>query len=121
MTYEFWLPLSVIVTVALAVPLLFHLSRHLGERSGRPAPRQDDVYESGVSTPLKDSFERFNIRYYLVAIIFVIFDVEILFMFPWAVTLRDLGLFGLIEMFVFMGLLLAGLIYVYRKKALQWT
>ena len=119
MAYEFWLPLSVVVTVALAVPLLFHLSRHLGERS-RGAARQDDVYESGVSQPHKDSFERFNIRYYLVAIIFVIFDVEILFMFPWAVTLRDLGLFGLIEMFVFMGLLLAGLIYLYRKKALQW-
>ena len=120
MAYEFWLPLTVIVTVALAVPFLFHLSRRLGH-SKRGTSRQDDVYESGVSTPLKDSFERFNIKYYLVAIIFVIFDVEILFMFPWAVTLRDLGWFGLIEMFVFMGLLLAGLIYVYQKKALKWN
>jgi NADH-quinone oxidoreductase subunit A len=120
MRYEFWLPLSVIIFVTLAVPLLFHLSRRLGNlKTG--TQRQDDVYESGVSTPFKDSFERFNIKYYLVAIIFVIFDVEILFMFPWAVTLRDLGLFGLIEMFVFMGLLLAGLIYIYRKKALKWT
>lgn len=120
MAYEFWLPLSVIIVVTLAVPILFHLSRRLGE-SKEGNLRQDDVYESGVSTPFKDSFERFNIKYYLVAIIFVIFDVEILFMFPWAVTLRDLGLFGLIEMFVFMGLLLAGLIYIYRKKALKWT
>ncbi len=120
MSYEFWLPMSVIITVALAVPFLFHLSRHLG-RSGKHTPRQQSVYESGVSTPVKDSFERFNIKYYLVAIIFVIFDVEILFMFPWAVNLRELGLFGLIEMFVFMGLLLAGLIYIYWKKALTWT
>jgi len=118
--YEFWLPLGVILAVTAAVPLLFHLSRKLN-RYPYGGERQGDVYESGVSEPHKDSFERFNIRYYLVAIIFVIFDVEILFMFPWAVTLRKLGVFGLIEMFVFMGLLLAGLVYLYRKKALKWT
>jgi NADH-quinone oxidoreductase subunit A len=120
MNYGFWLPAAVIAVVTFAVPLLFHLARRLG-RSKAGTRRQGDVYESGVSAPYKDSFERFNIKYYLVAIIFVIFDVEILFMFPWAVTLRDLGLFGLIEMFVFMGLLLAGLIYIYRKKALRWN
>lgn len=120
MAYEFWLPFSVIIVVSLAIPFLFHLSRHLG-RHDKHTARQKSVYESGVSTPVKDSFERFNIKYYLVAIIFVLFDVEILFMFPWAVNLRELGLFGLIEMFVFMGLLLAGLIYIYWKKALKWT
>lgn len=119
MSYEFWLPLTVILIVTIAIPFLFHLSRYLGHYQEK-AGHQGEVYESGVSTPYKDSFERFNIKYYLVAIIFVIFDVEILFMFPWAVTLRELGWFGLIEMFVFMGLLLAGLIYIYRKKALAW-
>lgn len=121
MDYQFWLPLFVILFVAVAVPILFHLSRHLGQKGGKTGEHQLEVYECGVCTPIGDSHQRFNVRYYLVAIVFVIFDVEILFMFPWAVNLRALGSFGLYEMLAFMGLLIVGLIYFYQKKALQWT
>lgn len=63
---------------------------------------------------------RFSVKFYLVAILFVLFDVEIIFMFPWAVNVRELGFFGLFEMFTFMLLLLGGLIYIYKIKALKW-
>jgi len=81
----------------------------------------NQTYESGIKKTYKDSFERFNIKYYFVAIIFIIFDVLIFFLFPWAVTLRDTDLLGLVEMFIFMTLLLAVLIYIYKKGALKWS
>lgn len=120
MNYNFYLPLTLILTLAVLIPFLFHLSRYIGEKSNSNKAI-NQTYESGVNKTYKDSFERFNIKYYLVAIIFVIFDVEILFMFPWAVTLRETGLFGLVEMFAFMFLLVAGLIYIYKKGALKWN
>jgi len=108
-----------ILSIAILLPILLHLTKNLG-----PQPHSNEAknqtYESGVPTPVGDSFERFSVKYYLVAIIFILFDVEVVFMLPWAVNLRDLGMFGLIEMFTFMGLLIAGLIYVYKKGALQW-
>ena len=63
---------------------------------------------------------RFDVRYYLIAILFIVFDLEIAFVYPWALVFRDLGVFGLIEMGVFLGLLLIGFIYVWKKGALEW-
>ncbi|MEA1917064.1 MAG: NADH-quinone oxidoreductase subunit A [Campylobacterota bacterium] len=120
MNSNFHISLTIILVLTALIPFLFHLSRYLGEKSAQ-SKSINEVYESGIRKTYKDSFERFNIKYYLVAIIFVIFDVEILFMFPWAVTLRQTGLLGLVEMFTFMGLLLAGLIYIYKKGALKWS
>ncbi len=120
MNYNFYLPLIIILILTVSIPFLFHLSRYIGEIS-KSNQAINQSYESGIKKTYKDSFERFNIKYYLVAIIFVLFDVEILFMFPWAVTLRQTGLFGLFEMFTFMALLLAGLIYIYKKGALKWS
>ena len=120
MDYNFYLPLTVILILTVMIPFLFHLSRYVGEKS-KQTTSINETYESGVKKTYKDSFERFNIKYYLVAIIFVLFDVEILFMFPWAVTLRETNLLGLFEMFTFMFLLLAGLIYIYKKGALKWN
>jgi NADH-quinone oxidoreductase subunit A len=109
----------IILTIGVALPILLHFTRHLG-----PHPQsnkaKDQTYESGVPISTGDSFERFSVKYYLVAIIFILFDVEVVFMLPWAVNLRDLGFFGMMEMFTFMALLIAGLIYVYKKGALQW-
>ena len=119
MEYNFYLPLIVIIVLTITIPFLFHLSRYLGEKS-KDSDSLNQTYECGIKKTYKDSFERFNIKFYLVAIIFVIFDVEILFMFPWAVTLRDTNLLGLAEMFTFMFLLLGGLIYIYKKGALKW-
>jgi len=95
-----------------------HFTRYLG-----PAYQNENknsVYESGIRKPLGDTTNRFGIKFYLVAILFVLFDVEIVFIFAWAVNVRELGMFGLVEMFIFMGLLIAGLLYIYRKKALEW-
>lgn len=77
------------------------------------------AFESGVEV-IGNARQPFSIKYFLVAILFVIFDVEVIFMYPWAVNFREMGFQGLIEMFIFMGLLLLGFIYVIKKKALNW-
>ena len=77
-------------------------------------------FESGIEV-IGNARQPFSIKYFLVAILFVIFDIEVIFMYPWAVNFREFGLQGLIEMFVFMGLLLLGFIYIIKKKALNWN
>lgn len=76
-------------------------------------------FESGIEV-IGNARQPFSIKYFMVAILFVIFDIEVIFMYPWAVNFREFGLAGLLEMFVFMGLLLLGFIYVIKKKALNW-
>ena len=78
-----------------------------------------EPYECGIE-PLTDARDRYSIRYYLIAMLFVIFEIETVFMFPWAVMLDRLGLFGLIEMLVFLFLLVAGYAYAGQKGALEW-
>jgi NADH-quinone oxidoreductase subunit A len=70
--------------------------------------------------PVKSARERFSVKFYLVAMLFIIFDIEIVFMYPWAVKFRELGLFGLVEMLVFIGILLVGYLYIWKKGALRW-
>jgi len=77
-------------------------------------------YECGIE-PETDARDRYSVRYYLVAMLFVIFDVETVFMFPWAVIMDELALFGLIEMLVFLFILVVGYMYAWRKGALDWT
>ncbi len=77
------------------------------------------AFESGVEV-IGNARQPFSIKYFMVAILFVIFDIEVIFMYPWAVNFREFGLSGLIEMFIFMGLLLLGFIYVIKRKALEW-
>lgn len=77
------------------------------------------AFESGVEV-IGNARQPFSIKYFMVAILFVIFDIEVVFMYPWAVNFREFGLSGLIEMFVFMALLLLGFIYVIKRKALEW-
>ncbi|MEN8145743.1 MAG: NADH-quinone oxidoreductase subunit A [Gemmatimonadota bacterium] len=85
----------------------------------RPTPAKARAYESGMD-PLGDTRERYSIKFYIVAMLFIVFDIETIFFIPWAVVYRSLGLFGLIEMLVFMAVLAAGLAYAWRKGALQW-
>ena len=108
-----------IAALVILLPLLFHLTKYLGTSSDNV--RKNEPVEGGIRLTHKDSFDGFNVKFFLVGIIFLIFDVEVLFMFPWALNIRELGLFALIEMFVFMGLLIAGLVYVYRSGILKWT
>lgn len=77
------------------------------------------AYECGIE-PTGDAHLRFDIKFYLVAIIFLLFDVEALFLFPWAVVFSELGLFGFVEMFMFIIILVIGLLYVWKKGALKW-
>ena len=81
---------------------------------------KSEPYECGIE-PLTDARDRYSVRYYLVAMLFVIFDVETVFMFPWAVIMDELALFGLIEMLVFLFILVIGYVYAWRKGALDWA
>ena len=76
-------------------------------------------YESGMN-PYGEGTRRMPVRFYLIAVLFILFDIEVVFFLPWAVTFRKLGLFGLIEMFVFIAILLVGYVYAWRKGALEW-
>jgi NADH-quinone oxidoreductase subunit A len=89
-------------------------------RPVRPQEQKYLVYESGVD-PVGSGWSQSQIRYYIYALLFVMFDVEAVFIFPWATRLEAYGTFGLIEMLVFVGILALGLLYAWRKKVLQWV
>ena len=88
-------------------------------RPHRPYPSKLSTYECG-ETPIGDTRVRFNIRFYVVALIFLIFDVEVVFLFPWATVYKNLGWFAFTEMLVFLGILFVGYAYVWRKGDLEW-
>ena len=92
----------------------------VGVKPRNPTPVKMETYESGMRT-IGGSWIRFNFRYYYFALLFVIFDVEVVFLFPWAVYLDKLKLFGLIEMGIFIMILMVGYAYAWRKKALEWS
>jgi NADH-quinone oxidoreductase subunit A len=85
----------------------------------RPDPEKLSPYECGFEA-FEDARMKFDVRYYLVAILFILFDLEIAFLFPWAVVLRDIGYFGFMAMLVFLAILVVGFIYEWKKGALEW-
>ena len=85
----------------------------------RPDPEKLSPYECGFEA-FEDARMKFDVRYYLVAILFILFDLEIAFLFPWAVVLRDIGNFGFVAMLVFLAILVVGFIYEWKKGALEW-
>ena len=102
---------TVFAVIALAVPAV--LGPH------RPTKARLEPYESGM-LPYSDARRRFPVQYYVIAVLFILFDIEVIFLYPWAVMLRQLKLFGLIEMAVFLAILLIGYLYIWRKCALDW-
>jgi len=84
-----------------------------------PSVNKEKTYECGIE-PLEDSRIQFDIKYYLYALLFLIFDVEAVFLFPWAITFNKLGLFALVEAFIFILILVLGLVYAWKKDALKW-
>ena len=113
------------LTVAIfggAAVLLVVLMLGLGGllRPSRPQPQKYIAYESGVD-PVGTGWSQSQIRYYIFALLFVMFDVEVVFIFPWAVRLEELGVFGLVEMIVFIVILALGLVYAWRKQVLRWV
>ena len=93
------------------------LSQFIGPR--KPSPEKSAPYECGMP-PVGDARERQSVKFYLVAMIFLLFDIEVAFLYPWAMALRDLGWSGFLQVVLFMTLLLFGYIYVWRKGALDW-
>ncbi|NSL52077.1 NADH-quinone oxidoreductase subunit A [Calidifontibacillus erzurumensis] len=89
-------------------------------RPYNPIDEKRTTYESGLD-PFHDSRVQFNVRYYIFALMFVIFDVETVFLYPWAVAYDKLGIFALIEMLIFVVMLIIGLVYAWKKKVLKWT
>jgi NADH-quinone oxidoreductase subunit A len=108
--------LFLIVATGIGIALII-VGNVLGPK--RPGADKLSPYECGFSA-FEDARMRFDVRYYLVAILFIVFDLEIAFVFPWALVFRELGAFGLVEMGVFLSLLVIGFIYVWKKGALEW-
>jgi NADH-quinone oxidoreductase subunit A len=117
-----YLPVLIFLIVAAALAaLLLGLGTSLGRFFARFPKDRDKLspYECGFEA-FEDSRVRFDVRYYLVAILFIVFDLEIAFLFPWAVALNRIGLFGLIAMGIFLAILIVGFIYEWKKGALEW-
>ena len=113
-----YLPILVFLAVAIVLALLFVIGAMLVAKQN-PDNEKLSPYECGFE-PFEDSRGQFDVRFYLVAILFIIFDLEVAFLFPWAVTLGDIGLFGFWSMVVFLGVLTVGFVYEWRKGALEW-
>ncbi len=113
-----YVPIAILVLLSIALALVVVILGHsFGPR--RPNRRKAMPYESGM-TPYGQGARRISIRYYLVAVLFILFDVEVVFFLPWAVVFKQLKVFGLIEMGVFILILLVGYFYAWKKGALEW-
>ncbi|KPK01420.1 MAG: NADH-quinone oxidoreductase [Nitrospira bacterium SG8_35_4] len=113
-----YFPVAILVLVAIMIglgALVFGLLL----RPRRPYAQKLTPYESG-NPPVGDSRHRFSIKFYIIAMLFVVFDVEAVFLYPWAVAYDKLGLFGLVEMMLFIFILLIGYVYVWKKGAFDW-
>jgi NADH-quinone oxidoreductase subunit A len=115
-----FVPILVMVVLStLLAGLVILISVIFGPRRRAKASRKLAPYESGM-TAIGVGQRRFPVRFYLIAVLFILFDIEIIFFFPWAVAFRQLGLFGLIEMLVFIAILLVGYVWLWKKGALEW-
>ena len=108
--------LFVIAAIAFGASTIAMSALIVPQRRGR---EKDSAYECGVD-PVGDARARFNIKFYLVAVLFILFDIEAVFLYPWAVAFKQLGAYGLIEMMLFILILLVGYLYLLKKRALEW-
>jgi len=113
-----YLPVAIFIGVALAIGLALMASAFL-IAIRRPDAEKLSAYECGFDA-FDDARMHFDIRFYLVAILFIIFDLEVAFLFPWAISLKEVGIFGFWSMMVFLGILTIGFVYEWRKGALEW-
>lgn len=116
--FETWFPIAFQFFLAAVIGIaMFTVSALLGKRQDTKV--KGEPYESGIK-PETDARQRFPVKFYLVALLFIVFDLETVFLFPWAVNFKMLGLFGLIEMGVFIVILLVGYVYIVKKGAIKW-
>jgi NADH-quinone oxidoreductase subunit A len=115
---EHFLPVVVFLLLGIAVGAgMLIFSRILRPRN--PYPQKLITYESGI-TPFMDAQQKFSIRYYIIAMLFLIFDIEAVFLYPWAVAYDHIGLYGFVEMVIFIAILVVGYVYAWKKGALEW-
>jgi NADH-quinone oxidoreductase subunit A len=113
-----WFPILVTILIVGIVCTVFVTANSiLGPR--RPSDVKSEPFECG-NPPSGNAFGRFSVRFYLTALLFLVFDVEVIFLYPWAVELRRLGMFGLVEALIFIAILFVGLIYAWQRGALDW-
>ena len=113
-----YLPIVIFIGVCLAIGLALLLSAFI-LAIRRPDPEKLSAYECGFEA-FDDARMKFDVRFYLVAILFIIFDLEVAFLFPWAISLKEVGVFGFWSMMLFLAILTIGFIYEWRKGALEW-
>jgi NADH-quinone oxidoreductase subunit A len=113
-----YLPILLFIGIALGMGVVMVVASYIVARQ-RPDSEKVSAYECGFEA-FDDARSKFDVRFYLVAILFIIFDLEVAFLFPWAIALGDIGLFGFWSMVVFLGLLTIGFIYEWKKGALEW-
>jgi len=114
-----WFPVLIQILIAVAVAgAMIGLSALLGQRVKDPVKSQP--YESGMR-PVGTARERFTVKFYLVAMVFIVFDIEAIFLYPWAVIYRQFKLFAFFEMLLFIGLVLCGFYYIWKKGVLKWS
>ncbi len=118
MTTELVLSAIALFGIAVVIPIIMVATTVFGPKAGGEA--KNDPYESGIKRMIGLAEQKFSVKFYLLAILFLLFDIEAVFMYPWAVSLRSLGWFGFTEMVVFMVLLFTGLIYILKKGVLNW-
>jgi NADH-quinone oxidoreductase subunit A len=117
-TYSGLFPIIALFVIALAFAGgAVLLSYFMGPR--RPSRVKSEAYECGID-PVGDARLRFSVKFYIIAMLFILFDIEAIFLYPWAVMFNQLKLFGIMEMFAFLGFLLMGYIYLWRRGALEW-
>ena len=112
-------PIVIFAIIAAAFPIATLWIFKFIRPSFRATPEKVMPYECGI-TPESDSRHRYTVRFYVVAILFVVFDVETVFLYPWAVQYAVLGLYGLVEMLVFLGILIVGYVWLWKRGALDW-
>jgi len=113
-----YLPVLLFMVIAIGlVAVIVLLSELLGKKKHFPA--KDIPYECGMD-PIGDARSRYTVRFYVIAMFFIVFDIEAIFLYPWAVIFKSLGWFGFMEMLVFIAVLVVGLVYVWGKGALEW-
>lgn len=116
---SYWVYIAIFLVVSIAVPVVaVTLPALIGPK--KPSRRKEEVYECGIETPGKIRVQ-LKSQYYIYALIFLVFDIETIFLFPWAVSMGKLPLFAVVEGVIFIAILFGGLIYAVRKEALAWT
>ena len=115
---EQYVPIIIFSLVALSFPIITFIIAKV-VRAGAPDPVKSTPYECGID-PVGGGWSQTHVRYYIFALLFLVFDVEAVFIFPWAVQLESLGMFALVEMGIFIAILLSGLVYAIRKGVLRW-